>query len=106
MIPGPTGGPLEQGDIDDLEGRTCVVCPWHRYAIDLNTGDSLYLHQDIFDRSQPPCVRSKGAPKQRTHAVRESRGVIEVRLSTDGSFASDRYVDDPRLRALLVSSRP
>lgn len=89
-----------------MDGRTCVVCPWHRYTIDLSTGECLYLHQDIFDRSQPPCVRSKGAPKQRTHAVRENSGVIEVRLSTEGSYASDRYVDDPRLRALISNSPP
>ncbi|CAI8026657.1 Rieske domain-containing protein [Geodia barretti] len=36
------GGPLELGDIEDSHGRLCVVCPWHRHSITLDTGESLY----------------------------------------------------------------
>ena len=35
-----TGGPLHLGDIENLgEAKLlCVVCPWHRWKIDLTTG--------------------------------------------------------------------
>ena len=55
------GGPLELGDIEvstspcsgpatdtlcllpqDSHGRLCVVCPWHKHSITLDTGESLY----------------------------------------------------------------
>lgn len=36
------GGPLEQGDIEDFDGREKIVCPWHSYDFDLETGDSSY----------------------------------------------------------------
>lgn len=37
-----SGGPLEQGDIEDFDGREKIVCPWHSYDFDLETGDSSY----------------------------------------------------------------
>lgn len=33
------GGPLSEGDIEDLNGHQCIVCPWHRYPISLDTGE-------------------------------------------------------------------
>lgn len=48
------GGPLEQGDIEDLDGREKIVCPWHSYDFDLETGDSSYgLKQDVYE----VCIR-------------------------------------------------
>lgn len=35
-----TGGPLEQGDIEDFDGELKIVCPWHSYDFDLKTGIS------------------------------------------------------------------
>ena len=32
------GHPLVEGDIEELDGRGCVVCPAHRYRIDLSDG--------------------------------------------------------------------
>ena len=26
-----TGGPLALGDIEDVDGDECIVCPWHKY---------------------------------------------------------------------------
>ncbi|XP_062577685.1 uncharacterized protein LOC134239530 [Saccostrea cucullata] len=44
------GGPLEQGDIEDLDGREKIVCPWHSYDFDLETGESSYgLKQDVYE---------------------------------------------------------
>lgn len=48
------GGPLEQGDIEDFDGREKIVCPWHSYDFDLETGDSSYgLRQDVYE----VCIR-------------------------------------------------
>ncbi|XP_061173710.1 uncharacterized protein LOC133182870 isoform X2 [Saccostrea echinata] len=44
------GGPLEQGDIEDFDGREKIVCPWHSYDFDLETGESSYgLKQDVYE---------------------------------------------------------
>jgi len=32
------GGPLFEGDIEDYNGRCHVMCPWHSYMFDLETG--------------------------------------------------------------------
>ncbi|XP_055997018.1 uncharacterized protein LOC125646993 isoform X2 [Ostrea edulis] len=43
------GGPLEQGDIEDIDGQEKIVCPWHSYDFDLKTGQSSYgLKQDVY----------------------------------------------------------
>ncbi|XP_069101791.1 uncharacterized protein [Argopecten irradians] len=34
------GGPLDEGDIEDIDGRWVVLCPWHSYDYDLETGQS------------------------------------------------------------------
>ena len=32
------GGPLYNGDIEDHNGKQYVMCPWHGYMFDLETG--------------------------------------------------------------------
>ena len=27
------GGPLAVGDIEDVNGHPCVLCPWHHYKV-------------------------------------------------------------------------
>jgi Bardet-Biedl syndrome 9 protein len=27
------------GDIEDVNGHTCVVCPWHYYVVALDNGE-------------------------------------------------------------------
>ena len=34
------GGPLELGDIEDLDGTPTLYCPWHHYDFNLKTGKS------------------------------------------------------------------
>ncbi|KAF6253938.1 hypothetical protein COO60DRAFT_370700 [Scenedesmus sp. NREL 46B-D3] len=36
------GGPLGLGDIEEVEGRACLNCPWHNYKIDAFTGEKYY----------------------------------------------------------------
>ncbi|XP_069101788.1 uncharacterized protein [Argopecten irradians] len=46
---GHMGGPLFEGDIEDLNGRAHVMCPWHSYMFDLQTGkNNLGMKQEIF----------------------------------------------------------
>ena len=33
------GAPLSTGDIEDVQGNLCIKCPWHRWAIKLDTGE-------------------------------------------------------------------
>lgn len=36
-----TGGPLDQGDIEDLgDGKLALICPWHYFDFSLETGSS------------------------------------------------------------------
>nr|XP_015216544.1 PREDICTED: Rieske domain-containing protein isoform X1 [Lepisosteus oculatus] len=74
------GGPLYLGDIEDVEGRQCIVCPWHKYRITLAEGEGLYQAVDPRDPQRRASWGSKG-PKQRTHAVHEESGDLFVTLS-------------------------
>lgn len=88
------GGPLLHADIEDsAEFGPCVVCPWHRYPISLETGDSLY-------RNMQGVSCSKGV-KQRVHAVERRDGKIYVRLragevdAAPVKIESDTYAFEP-----------
>ena len=35
---GHLGGPLAEGTVDQVRGDSCLVCPWHGSAFDLETG--------------------------------------------------------------------
>uniref|UniRef100_K3WGZ5 Rieske domain-containing protein n=1 Tax=Globisporangium ultimum (strain ATCC 200006 / CBS 805.95 / DAOM BR144) TaxID=431595 RepID=K3WGZ5_GLOUD len=73
------GGPLVNGDIEEMGGKVTVKCPWHAYHIAVETGEGLYMGMDMAldskGRSQPspPKVKSKGV-KQRTHFVEIRNG--------------------------------
>jgi nitrite reductase/ring-hydroxylating ferredoxin subunit len=34
------GGPLDQGDIEELGEKLLIVCPWHSFDFDLKNGQS------------------------------------------------------------------
>lgn len=76
------GGPLEESDIEEIGNRKCLVCPWHRFRIDLETGEGIQ-----YDGS------SKG-PQQRIHMIKIENGGVWVKLSQiqdTGPLASDHY---------------
>ncbi|KAL0606295.1 Rieske domain-containing protein, partial [Plecturocebus cupreus] len=77
-----SGGPLHLGDIEDFDGRPCIVCPWHKYKITLATGESLYQSINPKDPSAKPKWCSKGI-KQRIHTVTVDNGNIYVALSSE-----------------------
>ncbi|XP_032234018.2 Rieske domain-containing protein isoform X2 [Nematostella vectensis] len=87
-------GPLSLGDIEEVEGKACIICPYHKYKIVLETGEGLYYSFNPKDFSKPPKLCSKGV-KQRTHHVRVSGNDVYVALSdTSQSRDSDYYSSD------------
>ena len=83
------GGPLIEGDIEELLGTPHVVCPWHHYRISIETGEGAY--QVVKGQ-----WKSKGR-RQRTHEVRVEGGNVYVRVgsSAEGKVESDVYGDRP-----------
>jgi nitrite reductase/ring-hydroxylating ferredoxin subunit len=82
------GGPLLGGEIEDLpNGRSCVVCPWHRYKIDLETGRSLHgtsIKGGVWTESE--------TQMQRTHLVQIENNQILVKLDrSPQDIPSDHY---------------
>ncbi|XP_078533467.1 Rieske domain-containing protein [Lissotriton helveticus] len=85
------GGPLNLGDIEDISGLPCIVCPWHKYKIALATGEGFYQSIDPKTPSAMPKWCSKGV-KQRIHNVSVIHGIVYVTLSDMGiSCESDYY---------------
>ncbi|KAI4540909.1 hypothetical protein MG293_008051, partial [Ovis ammon polii] len=84
-----SGGPLHLGEIEVCKSksvfnkfRSCIVCPWHKYKITLETGEGLYQSIDPKDPSAKPMWCSKGI-KQRIHTVTVDNGNIYVTLSNE-----------------------
>ncbi|XP_070794879.1 Rieske domain-containing protein isoform X2 [Pituophis catenifer annectens] len=74
------GGPLDLGEIEDINGQPCIICPFHKYKITLNTGEGLYQAINPKEPSAVPKWKSKGV-KQRTHRVTVDNGNVYVTLS-------------------------
>jgi nitrite reductase/ring-hydroxylating ferredoxin subunit len=87
------GGPLAVGEIEDVDGRACVSCPWHLYKIELETGEKLY-GATTWDPEKgalvPDGTKSVGV-RQRVHDVERRDDGWYVRLRLDGSVESDKY---------------
>lgn len=89
-----SGGPLHLGEIEDFNGQSCIVCPWHKYKITLATGEGLYQSINPKDPSAKPKWCSKGV-KQRIHTVKVDNGNIYVTLSKEPfKCDSDYYATD------------
>ncbi|CAH2297049.1 Rieske domain-containing [Pelobates cultripes] len=88
-----SGGPLHLGEIEDCNGQTCIICPWHKYTIALGTGEGLYQGKD----PENPTAKkwySKGV-KQRVHKVTIRNGGVYVTLSdTSIRYDSDYYASE------------
>jgi nitrite reductase/ring-hydroxylating ferredoxin subunit/ferredoxin-NADP reductase len=88
------GGPLLRGDIEEMGGHPCIVCPWHSYKIALDTGEGLYMGIAVNPCGGPTqqMVKSKGC-KQRVHHVSvDDAGDVYVTVDLSGSkWESDTY---------------
>lgn len=72
----------------------CVVCPWHKHKITLDTGESLYTSIDPLNPKiqKPNC--SKGV-KQRLHHAKVEGDMIYIKISElEQEVESDRYYGD------------
>ncbi|QDZ25509.1 Rieske domain-containing protein [Chloropicon primus] len=99
------GGPLTVGDIEDVDGKACVRCPWHNYIVTVQTGEKLYqkLVKTEEGKLVPGGWDSVGQ-RQRTHRVFERSGAVFVVVDEEGSFESDKYSSDEACGRRLVSS--
>ncbi|XP_068451067.1 Rieske domain-containing protein [Clinocottus analis] len=76
------GGILQNGDIEEIAGTLCIICPNHKYKISLANGEGLYKARDPTENNPVARLYSKGV-KQRTHTVTETNGDVYVKLSED-----------------------
>lgn len=85
-----SGGELQNGDIEEIDSKLCIICPKHKYKISLAKGEGIYKGTD--PREKPPVPRwfSKGV-KQRIHTITETNGDVYVELSTDKSRIDSDY---------------
>ncbi|KAM4741912.1 Rieske domain-containing protein isoform 2-T2 [Anableps anableps] len=84
------GGTLENGDIEDINGKLCIICPKHKYKITLAEGEGLYRGRNPMEN--PPVLRwySKGV-KQRVHTVTEKNGEVFVKLVMSPNWIDSDY---------------
>ncbi|NXB42064.1 RFESD protein, partial [Leucopsar rothschildi] len=89
------GGPLCRGEIEDIDGQACIVCPWHKFRITLETGEGLYEGINPLEPSPTPKWQSKGV-KQRIHKVTIDNGNVyvsppDLSVSFDSDYFADKY---------------
>ena len=83
------GGPLHNGDVEDMGGHPCIICPWHSYRIALDTGEGLYRGINMSSKKEE--IRSKGI-KQRAYDVKvDADGYVVVMVDLAGNIESDTY---------------
>ncbi|XP_066567918.1 Rieske domain-containing protein [Amia ocellicauda] len=95
-----SGGPLQLGDIEDVNGKQCIVCPWHKYKITLAEGEGLYQSIDPRDPRSKAIWCSKGV-KQRTHSVQERDGDVFVTLSDLSSKVESDYYQSKKYKQAM-----
>ncbi|KAK2523228.1 Rfesd [Columba guinea] len=104
------GGALRLGDIEDIDGQACIVCPWHKYVITLETGEGLYEGVDPLEPSPTPQWRSKGV-KQRIHKVTVDSGNVYVSppdfsVKFDSDYFAEKYRKNELNLEKMCNSKP
>ena len=85
------GGPLGLGDIEEVGGDPCVVCPWHAYKVSLTKGGKYYEALEMRGGKLVPSGLKVKSRAQRLHNAEKRADGIYVKLNRDGSCASDEY---------------
>jgi len=82
-------GPLATGDIEEIDGKDCVKCPWHQKSVTLESGELLQEKGVACDKSDRKVV-SSGAV-QRTHRITLHRGWahIHVGVASEGGVRAE-----------------
>jgi len=81
--------------LQDINGHACIVCPWHKYKITLETGEGLYEAVNPLEPSPAPQWQSKGV-KQRIHKVTMDNGNVyvtppDLSVSFDSDYFAEKY---------------
>lgn len=81
--------------LQDIDGQACIVCPWHKFKITLETGEGLYEGINPLEPSPTPQWQSKGV-KQRIHKVTIDNGNVyvsppDLSVSFDSDYFADKY---------------
>ncbi|KAG2488150.1 hypothetical protein HYH03_013293 [Edaphochlamys debaryana] len=103
------GGPLGLGDIEDLDGKKCLVCPWHFYKIDVCTGDKYYQGMEFKDGKLVGGEWKSNGVRQRTHEVVEADGKIYVKVASGSATErvdSDGYAFDASCGERILNAPP
>ncbi|KFO77715.1 Rieske domain-containing protein, partial [Cuculus canorus] len=79
----------------DIDGQACIVCPWHKFKITLETGEGLYEAINPLEPSSTPKWQSKGV-KQRIHKVTIDNGNVyvsppDLSVSFDSDYFAEKY---------------
>lgn len=100
------GGPLALGDIEDVDGKCTLVCPWHYYHVDLGTGEKFYQSAISGDDGKlvAGAWQSVGQ-RQRVHQVEKRADGIYVRLNLVGHVPSDEYAYKPECGARVQAGK-
>lgn len=88
------GGPLTAGPLQDIEDLqiTVVLCPWHRWMVDIASGRKAYQAIDVSSGGQPVNTGWRlGKVTQRVHQVKEDSTGLYVIMNCDSEpCASDK----------------
>ncbi|KAI5607228.1 Rieske domain-containing protein-like isoform X1 [Silurus asotus] len=98
------GGPLQNGDIEEVAGRVCIVCPWHKYKISVCDGEGVYQAVDPSVKPLKPRWCFKGV-KQRVHKVTEVKGHVYITLNTSAEHLESDHYQTPKYRETLHRNR-
>ena len=93
------GGPLTLGGLQDIEdlGVTVVLCPWHKFMVDVHLGTNAYQSLEMVGGKLTKTGWKQGKMVQRTHAVMEDEmGALLVRLELAGECSSDADANSVR----------
>ncbi|CAH0518667.1 unnamed protein product [Peronospora belbahrii] len=92
------GGPLFNGDIEEIDSKMIVKCPWHAYHIVVETGEGIYKGVNMTMTSsgklQPssPKLKSKGV-KQRTHLVELRNGGQDIYIADSSAIPGASIIE-------------
>ncbi|XP_034152160.1 Rieske domain-containing protein-like isoform X2 [Esox lucius] len=100
-----SGGPLQEGDIEEFDGRICIVCPWHKYKITLAEGKGLYQAVNPSATPPKPTWRSKGV-KQRVHKVTEVNKNVYVTINDSLDPIDSDFYQTERYRTTMNKAQP
>jgi nitrite reductase/ring-hydroxylating ferredoxin subunit len=86
------GGPLTLGRLEDIEdlGLTVVLCPWHKFMVDIKQGFKTYQAVEMVNGKLTNTGWKVGKMTQRVHLIREDADEsLFVKLQLDGHCGSD-----------------